>query len=316
MGIGQLDSQNAAAVSWSEVLDAVSDPVAVIDDAGRIAAANLAYRDAFGEEAFAVVDDLGRELAPAERPQVRAARDTSAAGDFIVAMPTGEKRAFYISATRTAGNRHVTVQLHDINEEHRLQDRFLHHATQKLHKPLERVRRALESLPPHDGCTEAFTALQEAERFVDKLRSLAALPAGKYALQLKQTDFASVVSRAVSSVRRSAPGRTFDFRLDAGPLYVECDAQRVEEVIYELLLNANEHATPGEPVEVHVTHAAGYAVLEVRDKGDLIPAGEIARIFSRFQQVLCPDDNAPEGLGVSLYVSSEVIRAHGGTVTA
>jgi signal transduction histidine kinase len=305
---------------WTDVLDAVSDSIVVVDG-DTIAFANVAYRGTFGDAAFVVVDDLGREVPPHERPQVRAARDEPAEGDFVVQMPTGEKRVFYITARRLPDGTRVAVQLHDVSEEQRLQDQFLERARQKLHKPLARLRGAIESLPSDDdstraGLTEAFAALQELDRFVDRLRALATLPVNRFALRLERTNFATVVSRAVASARRATPDRGYDFRLDAGQLYVQCDAPRVEEVIHELLVNANEHAAPGEKVYVHVTRVDRYAVLEVRDRGDIIPAGDIARIFSRFQQVLCPDESAGSGLGVSLYVSSEVIRAHGGTVTA
>ena len=78
-----------------------------------------------------------------------------------------------------------------------------------------------------------------------------------------------------------------------------------------LLSNAFKYGA-GRPVTLSVSHDGEEAIIEVRDHGPGLPEGELERIFERFERVAPLSNHS--GLGFSLYVSREIVHAHGGSM--
>jgi signal transduction histidine kinase len=89
------------------------------------------------------------------------------------------------------------------------------------------------------------------------------------------------------------------------------DASRMEQVVTNLLSNALKFGA-GHPVEVTLTASRDRAALSVRDQGIGIPQEDQARIFDRFERAVSTRHFG--GLGLGLYVSAQIVRAHGGTI--
>jgi signal transduction histidine kinase len=89
------------------------------------------------------------------------------------------------------------------------------------------------------------------------------------------------------------------------------DRLRIEQVITNLLSNAFRYA-PGEPVELAVDELNGRARVRVRDAGPGIAEKDQTRIFERFERAARTRRHG--GLGMGLYITREIARAHGGTI--
>jgi signal transduction histidine kinase len=91
------------------------------------------------------------------------------------------------------------------------------------------------------------------------------------------------------------------------------DAERLQQVLENLLQNARKYSLAETPIGVRVDAQAGQALITVSDQGIGIAPEEQGRIFERFHRAGNVDANVA-GLGIGLFVAREIMRAHGGEV--
>jgi two-component system CheB/CheR fusion protein len=93
---------------------------------------------------------------------------------------------------------------------------------------------------------------------------------------------------------------------------VKGDATRLSQVVLNLLTNAARHAPDSPRIELRLRREEGEATLEVQDYGPGIPAADLPHLFDRFYQAV--RRTAEDGLGVGLFITRELVRAHGGAI--
>jgi signal transduction histidine kinase len=120
-----------------------------------------------------------------------------------------------------------------------------------------------------------------------------------------------VLDQVIAELRASYPGRQIETDFDLAQ-QVDCDSGRIAQLLSNLLGNALTHGTPGSPVRVHATTKGGELALSVANLGDPIPPEAIDLLFQPFYRVSAQD--AVQGLGLGLYIASEIARAHGGKI--
>ncbi|HEY0410314.1 MAG TPA: GAF domain-containing sensor histidine kinase [Candidatus Dormibacteraeota bacterium] len=120
-----------------------------------------------------------------------------------------------------------------------------------------------------------------------------------------------VLEQVVAELQAAWPGRTIQTRL-AIRRTVDCDRARVAQLLSNLLANALTHGAPDAPVRVDAATDATRLELSVANRGDPIPPATQQRLFQPFSRAsLRPGQ---QGLGLGLYIASEIARAHGGTL--
>jgi signal transduction histidine kinase len=93
------------------------------------------------------------------------------------------------------------------------------------------------------------------------------------------------------------------------------DADRLEQVVGNLLANALKHGAPGRPVTVRLETTGPEALLCVHNEGPPIPPEELPHIFDAYRRaVRTRERGADTGLGLGLYITEHIVRAHGGRV--
>jgi signal transduction histidine kinase/CheY-like chemotaxis protein len=172
----------------------------------------------------------------------------------------------------------------------------------------ETTRRAILAIERN---AEAQTQL------VNDLLDLARITAGKLRLDLRPVDLAPVIERAVDVVLPTAEtkGLRLQVTLDrrAGP--VMGDADRLQQVIWNLLTNAVKFTPRGGRVQVFLTRVASHVQLQVSDSGVGIATELLPLLFERFRQA-ATGAARPQGLGLGLALVKHLVEQHGGTVTA
>jgi two-component system OmpR family sensor kinase len=128
-----------------------------------------------------------------------------------------------------------------------------------------------------------------------------------------QVDVAAVTAAAVDAARVAEPERPITYEAD-GPVGVTGDADRLRQVLDNLLTNALQHTADGTPVEVRVRTDEGWAWIEVADHGPGISPEEQAHIFEPFHRADPSRDRATGGVGLGLAIASAIAHAHGGAV--
>jgi signal transduction histidine kinase len=125
-------------------------------------------------------------------------------------------------------------------------------------------------------------------------------------------DLRPIVERVVEEQQRIYPERRIQVRFtgDAG---ARCDADRIAQVLSNLIGNALQHGTAGAAVMVEVTDVTQGVQITVANDGAL-DAGVLEYVFDPFHGG-AQRGTQSEGLGLGLYIAQQIVQAHGGTIT-
>lgn len=138
------------------------------------------------------------------------------------------------------------------------------------------------------------------------------MEAGGLSYSFATTDLREEVSSAVLATQDVMPDRTIRLSLPDEPAWVSCDRERITQVLTNLLDNAVKSA-PGSPLDVMVEARGSSAVVSVADQGPGMSEAELARVFDKFVR---GRTSTPAGTGLGLYISKQIVTAHGGDITA
>jgi two-component system, OmpR family, sensor kinase len=128
-------------------------------------------------------------------------------------------------------------------------------------------------------------------------------------------DLAALARDAVDDARARAPDRAITAAADA-PVIVRGDADRLRQVLGNLVGNALVHTPPGTALDVCVSNNGAEARLEVRDHGPGLPDADPDALFERFWRAEGGRERGPGGAGLGLAIVAAIAEAHGGRVTA
>ncbi|MBA2446625.1 MAG: PAS domain S-box protein [Chloroflexi bacterium] len=282
------------------ILSGLADPVMVVAPDGELTLTNEAYDAMFGGAGadLASLGQDGRPLPLEATPRRRAARGEPFTMQFTVTGPDG-KRSWYEAYGRPIpsgdGEQGGVVVIRDIAERG-LQDEFLALASHELRTPLTSLDGFLQMLLrrlPEDGGDEqirrfATTALEQARRLrvlVDDLLDATRLQSGKLSLRFERLDLVPLVRKVVERAQVLAQSQTIRLETEPGPILVQGDAGRIEQVLLNLLTNAITYAPDGERIDVRLHREDGRADIQVQDCGPGIATADPPHLFSRFYQV-------------------------------
>ncbi len=156
-------------------------------------------------------------------------------------------------------------------------------------------------------------------RLTADLRETAAAEEHALNLQLESTDLAEVVIAAVEAVMPRSRTKGVEV-VTAGvsrPVSVRADADRLKQVLANLLDNALRHTHEGGRITVGLAIETRTAVIRVSDDGDGIPSDQLEVIFARFHRVDTSRSSGDgSGSGLGLTIARAIISDHGGTIVA
>jgi signal transduction histidine kinase len=131
----------------------------------------------------------------------------------------------------------------------------------------------------------------------------------------RDANLEEVVRGVVDELRAGNPDREILVLAD-GDLTGTWDPDRLEQVASNLVSNAVDHGDPGTPVYVQLSPDADAVTLTVRNSGPGMPPEVLAHLFEPFSKP--PDERSRKasGLGLGLFIAREIVRSHGGEITA
>ncbi|APR77457.1 Histidine protein kinase AsgD [Minicystis rosea] len=131
---------------------------------------------------------------------------------------------------------------------------------------------------------------------------------------LQRTDVCDLVRRIVEELEAAHLGRTIQLTVRGEPR-CWCDPDRLAQVVSNLVGNALQHSPPDLPVDVVVERAGQQVRVLVHNGGPPIPADLLPVIFDPFRRSSTAEkDRSLGGLGLGLYISQQIARAHGGRI--
>ena len=208
----------------------------------------------------------------------------------------------------------------------RAKDEFLAGVSHELRTPLNailgwsRLLRggALDAETVERGLAAIERNAEIQEQLIADLLDVARIVTGKIQLHLEPTDLDAVVAAAVDAVRHSATaqGLALEVRLDGSLPSTLADADRLQQVVGNLLTNAIRFTPAGGHVIATLGGRDGHAVIQVTDDGAGIGADFLPYVFDRFRQGETGTTRRHRGLGLGLSIVRHLTELHGGTVRA
>lgn len=300
-----------------------------------------------------MTDEHSRPLLPGATPQERAARGETFSMSFTLATPSGgERRWLEAVGQPVAGDGEQqwgVVVVRDITERslRRLQEQFTILASHELRTPLTAVKGYLQMLAK--SLTEqlgnerrlryvqiALTQTDRQMRLIEDLLDVSRLQSGKFSLRREPLRLATLLEQAVEAGQVMTQGQQIALTIDedaavagsdgggaaragSDPLRVNGDAVRLEQAVLNLLTNAIRYAPNSDHIDVRLCRVAGagpaLAEINVQDYGPGIAADNLTTIFTRFYQVGQGATRPIQGLGLGLFITQQIVEAHGGTIT-
>ncbi|HLZ96470.1 MAG TPA: ATP-binding protein [Steroidobacteraceae bacterium] len=199
--------------------------------------------------------------------------------------------------------------------------RLLRDISHELRSPLARMRVAvgLARQPSGDAGRQMDRLEREIERLdslISQVLKLARLHGSDAHFEREEFDLDEVIEQVVRDANYEGAVKGCSVRL-SGAAHSRLNGNRelLGSAIENVLRNAVRYSPAGAPVDVAVEGTAPVSIV-IRDRGPGVPAGDLERIFEPFYRVAESRDRDSGGEGIGLAITSEVMKAHGGSATA
>lgn len=239
--------------------------------------------------------------------------------------------AYHILAIPNDDLEPVLVMIRDARREQELMElrsEFVSIVSHQLRTPASAVKWYLETLIDNrrgnpvnewqvDKLHQAYQSNERMISLINDLLNVSRLDSGKFELHAKSVDLPKMVEEVQNELVHFASAHNVEIisHLPADLPAVSADADKVREVVLNLLTNAIKYNRPGHH-EVTITTAVKGKMVEVavQDQGIGIPKKGQDHMFEKFYRADNAVESQTEGSGLGLYIAREIIRLHGGDI--
>jgi PAS domain S-box-containing protein len=325
------------------LLDGVVEGVFAVDERRTISYVNAQAAALLGiEPAEAIGRFCGDVLHPEPRngvrpcdarcPIVHARSRGSTRATEIVQLKDGRRRTVVVTSSEPSEGRQVQVVRDetDIEGARRARDAIIANVSHEFRTPLaaqlaslELLRGAIEQRAAGEdvdaGAAELVRAAERSSlrlvQLVDNLLESVRVDAGEDAIRRRPVALDELIDEATALMAPLLQQRAqqVDISLPYPVPPLQGDAQRLTQVLVNLLANASKYAPEESVLRIGVTAADGSVSLWVDDSGPGIPAGAERTLFEPFVRAADADTG---GMGLGLWIVKSIVQRHGGTVHA
>jgi two-component system phosphate regulon sensor histidine kinase PhoR len=314
------------------ILGSMIEGVAVISARERVLYSNRAFSQILDLEGVTVED---RPLIEVVRHSgllavIREALSGEKQESSEIVVGTVRPRSFAVTAApvRAGEASGAVLVLHEISELRRLErvrQDFVANVSHEFRTPLTAIQGFAETL-----LGGALEDPANRRRFVEIIRDHAArlarltedllelsrIEAGELKLEFQPVSVQQLVGSCAETVGMKAKAKNLEVELaiPEGLPKVRGDANRLQEVLQNLLDNAVQYTPPGGRVAASAAVSDGQVVITVADTGIGIPQAEQSRIFERFYRVDAARSREAGGTGLGLSIARHIVEAHGGRI--
>ncbi|MGH9160956.1 MAG: hybrid sensor histidine kinase/response regulator, partial [Vicinamibacteraceae bacterium] len=244
------------------------------------------------------------------------------------ALPVRDERGLIVKWFGTWTDIDDMKRLHEeLREANRIKDDFLGTLSHELRTPLNAIlgwSQLLRSgtLPvdtQQRGLESIARSAKVQVQIVDDLLDVSRIVSGKLQIEHSPVDVGRVMTAALDTMRGPATAKGIVLTVcdDSGsPIFVDGDANRLQQVFWNLLSNAVRFTPSGGRIEVDVRRNGPTVEIVVSDTGPGIRKDFLPHVFERFQQADSTAARRHGGLGLGLSIVQHIVEAHGGSVAA
>jgi signal transduction histidine kinase len=207
----------------------------------------------------------------------------------------------------------------------RLKDEFVLTASHELRSPLTSVQGFAEllmlerdSLTPKQVETVEIILdnCRHLVRLLNDLLDLARSDAGRLGITPKPTELPPLIEEVLRTMRAQteASGQSLEGRIEPGLPLIYAEADRIRQILVNLLTNAHDYSPEGASIEVTARVVDAEVEITVSDNGPGIPENQLDHIFERFVRGDAGLTQRVGGTGLGLAISKSLVELHGGTL--
>jgi signal transduction histidine kinase len=312
----------------SRALSHVSDGVILTDSAGFVRYWNPAAARLTQVEAPAAGGRRLWEVIPAWDGLIAQAHDGGGAAAVLPLQVAGGER--WVSIMSVDFGEGVVYALRDVTEEHALESmrsEFVATASHELRTPMTSIAgagrtllRLDDELP--DDRRRAFlqmivTESDRLSRIVDQILLASRLDAGRVEVTHEDTDAAAIARAVLEAAHHRAPENvTLVLEAPERLHHVDCDPDRLRQVLVNIVDNAIKYSPDGGEVRVELAELGEMMRFTVRDQGIGFSPADAGSIFDRFHRLDPHLTRGIGGTGLGLYICRELVTRMGGRIWA
>jgi two-component system phosphate regulon sensor histidine kinase PhoR len=319
----------------SAILAGMTEGVLVARPDGRIRLTNQALRFQFG----ITEETVGKTVLEAFRnvPLQELVGEVIQDGDVSareLSFPTPNERTYELSATRLQGSHGVVtgviIVFHDITRMRQFENtrkEFVANVSHELRTPLSIIKGYVETLlddqPPDAETTRQFLNTiqrhsRRLEALIADLLSISALESQQARLNFEPVSMRAAAQSVLDELTRQAQERSITVLLKIPEQLpaVRADAQRLHQVLFNLLDNAIKYTQAGGQVTIRAAEKDGAIETSVADDGVGIAPEHLPHVFERFYRVDKARSRELGGTGLGLSIVKHIVQSHGGRVWA
>ncbi len=214
----------------------------------------------------------------------------------------------------------------EAQEANRMKDEFLAVLSHELRTPLNSMLGWVTLLRTRKF-DEAKTAkaLETIERnvraqnqMIEELLDVSRIIRGKLQLKMRSVDMIRIIEAAIEALRPNAEAKGVEIEsvLDSSVSCILGDADRLQQIVWNLVSNAIKFSASGKRVEVRLIRVDNSAQIQVKDRGEGISPEFLPFVFDRFRQGNSSTTRSHGGLGLGLAIVHHLVELHGGKVSA
>lgn len=324
------------------IINSMVDAVLVTDETGQITFINEAGRRLLGVQGPQELQRVriqcptdmrmrhldGTPVQRQEMPMVRAlAGEVVATEEHIIDHPqTHRPVRIRTSATpiiddegKVIGEVAVVRDVTELVEMDKLKDDFLRFAAHELRTPVTIMKGYAQALLRTSSAkqTEQRRVLESINSGADRINrtindmlDISRLQLGHIELTKGDINLSTLVRNEVSEMTGISPRHTIRL-LQVDPALVRGDSEKLRQVLEQLIDNAIKHSPAGGQIDLALRVRNQEAIISVRDQGIGIPKAKQPHVFERFYRAHAGTPYNHAVMGVGLYVSQEIVKAHG-----
>lgn len=259
---------------------------------------------------------------------VRITKDGREINISLTVSPIKDKKGKIIGASKIARDitekvemekqrKLYTQKLRELND---YKDEFMAMASHELKTPLTVIKANLQILENKMRTDDKIDFVNKTLRQVNKLSDLISdlldvskIQAGK--LELNRTDFDMSVflTEIIEGIQQASPNHEIKLNINHKNLTAYGDRERLEQVVVNILTNAIKYSPNTKEVIVDADKKDEFIEVRIKDNGIGIPEDDLDKVFTRFFRVRGLASTF-SGSGIGLYISSEIIKRHGGDI--
>ena len=316
------------------IIAAMTDAVVATDRTESVLLLNRAAEDLLGVRRRHTLGRRAADVFPAPRlagmlhEAVAFGRVTAeelppgTAGDRVVEVHCAPIRDKDGTATGAVA---VLRDVTELRQTERLRRELTANVSHELRTPLTSIKGFAETLldgaMKDEATCRRFLTIMNGEtdrlvKLVDDLLDLSLLESKRVTLELKPVDVSVLVAHTVDKLKPLAQTQHLTLQQSAPPgIIVPADADRLEQVLTNLVDNALKYTPEGGRVDVRVATADGEVEVLVNDSGRGIGPEDLPHVFERFYRADRSRTRGSGGTGLGLAIAKHIVEAHGGRIS-